>query len=128
LTNNQNKAAVEIARYFFTVTNKRATKATMSMSIGQAKSLLNAGFTFEEITKVIDYLTLHPPRNGFNSLGFLSYVMEEVLDKIKAKEVKELLKKQAPTTTQTTPVVHKSTHKVNSIDKRMGDEFNTNIF
>lgn len=96
-----NQTAKEIAQSFFYLTKRRATPATFTMTIGQAKTLLNAGFSKFEIIQGIEYCIKHPPKNGFNSLGWLSYVLEDVLKKIKVQGIKEeLFKTNVCDTTQ----------------------------
>lgn len=125
-----NKIAVRIAQYYFNATRKRATTATMKMSIGQAKSLIGAGFTPEEIIIVINELVERPPKNGFKSLGLLSYVMEDVLTKFKAKEVKKAFEtvKANPTPEIFLAESKKVANIVQTIGNRVGKEFNTNLF
>ena len=79
----------EVARYFFDKTGRKATPALFGQSLGQVKTLLLSGFTEEEIKKGIDYLVENPPKNGFRSLGFLSYCLDDILLKIKVKELRE---------------------------------------
>lgn len=81
--------AQEIVNHFIEKTNKRASTGWYRQQLGIANHLFDTGFTFDEVKSVIDYLVDNPPRNGFHSLGLLGYVMEEILIKIKAKEVKE---------------------------------------
>lgn len=91
----QNQVANELAKTFFSLTERRATAATFTQTIGQAKALLNAGFSKEEIISAIQYCIDNPPPKGFNSLGWLSYTIEDVLRKIKAKQAKEQIEKIA---------------------------------
>lgn len=86
-----NQKAVKIAKEFYKITQRRTT--AFNATIGQAKHLLNAGFTEEEIIQGIEYFVKYPPKNGFNSLGWLSYGLEDALKKIKAKQVKEEMEK-----------------------------------
>lgn len=86
-----NKQAVYLAKYFYFKTQRRTTKGTMAQTIGQAKALLSAGFTCQEIEQGIDYCVENPPKKGFYSLGWLSYDLENILVKLKAKQAKETL-------------------------------------
>jgi hypothetical protein len=125
-----NKIAVRVAQYFFNATHKRPTAATMKQSIGQARSLLNANFTPEEIIMVINYLVEHPPKDGLKSLGFLSYVMEDVLTQCRAKEVMKSFNniKQNPTPDVFLDESKKITHMIRPVEKRLGSEYETNLF
>lgn len=128
--NDLNKNAARIAQYFFNALNRRTTPATMKQSIGQAKTLLNAGYTPEEIIIVINELVEHPPRDGLKSLGFLSYVMEDVLIKYKAKEVKKSFEKVKSDPNVDT-FIEESRNVVRLIQpthNRIGNEFDTSIF
>jgi len=122
-----NKLAVRVAQYFFAATGKRATSATMKQTIGQAKSLLKAGFKPEEIIHVINELVEHPPKDGLKSLGYLSYVIEDVLIKIKAKEVRNKLIDRLPSD-MSSAETNRIQYNIANIDKRIGDEFTTNLF
>lgn len=132
IDNGIGKLSVRVAQYYFNATNKRPTAATMKQAIGQAKSLLNAGFVAEEIIIVINELIERPPKNGFNSLGFLAYVMEEVLQKHKAKLIKEeqsIIHLQCTGSTDITTKVYQHIERTQqSVKQRLGDEFDTNLF
>ena len=84
-----NKIAQNIAKFWFENRQERTTPAIFSRTIAQAKTLLNAGYSEEEIRKVILYLLDNPPKNGLSSLGYLSYVMNDTLKKVKIQEVKQ---------------------------------------
>jgi hypothetical protein len=57
--------------------------------VKQAKALLDAGYEMQDILQTIDYLMAHPPKDGIRSLGFVQYVINDVMFKIKVKELKE---------------------------------------
>lgn len=78
---NLAKDAKQIAFYFFDKTETRATKAIISKTIIQAKSILNAGYSLEEIIDVIDYLIDVKKVNLF-SLGYISSAISNVLNEI----------------------------------------------
>jgi hypothetical protein len=77
----------EIAEYFYDNYLHKATQKVFMQNKSSAKALLNAGYTKEEIISCIDYLIANPPRNGFQSLAYLQYVINDVLIKLKAKEL-----------------------------------------
>lgn len=91
MQNDLNKTAQEIAKTFFYLTKRRSTPATFVQTIGQAKTLLNAGFSKFEIIEGIKYCIENPPKKGFNSLGWLSYTLEDTLKKLKVKNIKQEL-------------------------------------
>lgn len=113
-----NQDAVNLAKQFFIETNRRATPGTMKQNIGQARTLLNAGFSSEEIMTGIKYCTKHPPRNGFQSLGWLSYDLENVLKKVKAECVKEQLELQV--------IVPENTKRVKKVIEQTSSEDRVN--
>lgn len=92
-----NKTAGEIAKTFFYLTERRATPATFTQTLGQARTLLKAGFNKFEIIEGIKYCVKNPPPKGFNSLGWLSYTLEDILKKLKIKHIKEEMNKMIDT-------------------------------
>lgn len=88
------KPEQEIMRAFFSKTNQKTTPAQARKTVGQAKQLLKAGYSSEEIIKCIEYLVQHPPKKGLTSLGFLSYVINDVLAKVKLEEAKSFQEEQ----------------------------------
>lgn len=79
----------DISIYFFEKTNQRATPAMFKKTGSQIKNLIESGYKEEEIIKCIDYLVENPPPKGFYSIGYLSYTINDVLQKIKLKELRE---------------------------------------
>lgn len=88
-TKEMNKMAQEIAKHWFEVRQERVTPAIFSRTIIQARKLMECGFSEEEIISSIDYLNENPPPKGLTSLGYLNYVINETLEKIKFKEIKK---------------------------------------
>lgn len=93
--------AKDIALYFIAVTAGRATPAIMKRTVPQAKSLLSAGYTKEEIIEVIDYL-VNVKQVEMYSLGYVNVCINKVLSEIKKhkkerekQERKQELKQQA---------------------------------
>lgn len=84
----------DIALYFIKKKGWQVTPKLMQVSISQVKSLLGQGFTSEDIVKGIDYfIDVKPPKGGMYSLGFLNYALSDALEKLKAQEYKEQVKK-----------------------------------
>lgn len=88
--------AKDIALYFFDATNQRATPQIFSKTIIIAKSILQGGYSREEIYESIDYLIGEGV--SMYSLGYLSTCINDVLFKISKNkqiernyEVKEAL-------------------------------------
>lgn len=122
----QNHYAVHLAKLFFQKTGRRATKATMGQSINQAKSLLDAGFNVQEIEQGIDWCIKVSPPKGFNSLGWLSYDLENILLKIKAKEVKQSFSQESLVTKDDIEEIQ--TNKIFASKERVSSDFNFDIF
>lgn len=92
--------AKDIAIYFFEAINTRCTSSMIAKTIIQAKHLLEAGYTEEEIKKVIDYIVNKTNVNMY-SLGYVNTMINRILEDIeeeekeeKREEVKEKLKKE----------------------------------
>ena len=79
----------EIARYFYDKTELKSTERVFFANVSAADALLKAGYTKEQIIETIDYLLLNPPKNGFNSIAYIQYVINEILIKIKVKKEME---------------------------------------
>jgi len=108
-----NKART-IAFEFFKLTNRRYTPATLKQTISQAQNLLDCGFKQHEILQGIHWCIEHPPPKGFYSIGWLSYDLENILHKIKAKEVQENM--TAPVKHTTTPASYKPRNRKEPYD------------
>jgi hypothetical protein len=83
--------AKDIALHFIRVTVERATPSVISRTVVQAKSLLNSGYTKQEIIKAIDYL-VDVKKVQMYSLGYVSACINEVLKAITSEESKEKAK------------------------------------
>ena len=85
--------AKEIALHYLNATDQRATPSIMVKTVSQAKSILSAGYTKEEIIRVIDAIV----EKGvvMYSIGYVSACINDVLREIKVKEDAEKAKAQA---------------------------------
>ncbi len=93
-----NKKAQEISKFWFEEKQERTTPAVFSRTISQAKKLLECGYTEQEIKDAIVYLVKNPPKNGLSSLGYLNYVINDVLSKVNVIKFKdEIIKEQQKT-------------------------------
>lgn len=77
--------AKDIALYFIKITNTRATGQIIAKTINQAKSLLSADYTKEEIIQVIDHLILEKKYDVY-SLGYISACINDALRDISKKK------------------------------------------
>ena len=84
--------AKDIALYFLDLTTDRYTPSIVAKTINQAKQLLEAGYTQEEITSVIDYVTTKTSIEMY-SLGYVNATINDVLKKIKEEEEKQEIQK-----------------------------------
>ena len=86
--------AKDVALYFLDMTTDRYTSSIVAKTINQAKQLLEAGYTKEEIISVIDYITTKTSVKMY-SLGYVNHCINEVLNKIneenKAKQIREII-------------------------------------
>lgn len=80
--------AKEIAFHFFDATQTRATKSIIARTIVQAKSILNDGYTKEEIISVIDYL-IKVKKVELYSIGYISSAINNVLREVKKQQDSE---------------------------------------
>jgi len=119
--------AVRLASYFFTLKNAKTTPAMMRMSIGQARNLINAGYTENEISDCILYTFNHPPRSGFKSIGWLSYTIADTLNKVKVMKMKQeqIEKPKAETTLVDVKELNKNKVSKENATRKM---FNLDMF
>lgn len=82
--------AKEVAVYFLEMTNQRFTPSIMSKTIVQAKQLLEAGYTEDEITKSIDWV-LNKTSVIMYSLGYINTTINKILKNIEEEENEEEL-------------------------------------
>lgn len=80
--------ANKVAKYFIDKTAGRATPAIMKKTHIQAKTLLQNGYSKEEIIKVIDFL-IDEKKINIYSLGYVNTCINDVLNKIKKEELQE---------------------------------------
>lgn len=136
--------AKDIALHFVKVTTGRATPAIISKTVIQAKTLLQSGYTKDEIIKVIDYL-IDVKKVQMYSLGYVGSSINSVLKEIQVKEDEECkklkseqIKKEvsAIQETQRSEVTHDGESTQRNRDKldrfgnesRFGKKFNFNMF
>lgn len=113
--------AKDIAVRFFERTNQRATSAMFAKTIKQAKDLMLAGFTKDEILKVIDYATSTP--NNIYSLGYFATAINKLLKEVERLEAIETVAEMArQTSIEVREVIDdgKSTERNQSKLRRLG--------
>ena len=82
-------SAKELVLLFYEKTGLKFTNREIMIAIKSAKSLLNAGYTYEEIKDTIEYCVENQPERGIYSFGFISYEINKVLTLLKSKKQKE---------------------------------------
>lgn len=133
--------AKDVAIHFVKVTVGRATPAIIGKTVIQAKTLLESGYTKNEIIDVIDFLI---DKKGIKmySLGYVSTSINSVLkelqeekDKIKLQELKQEVKEQAEKLHKSEVVddgesTQRNRDKLNRFgnESRVGKKFNFDMF
>lgn len=84
--------AKDIALHFLEVTEGRYTQAIIAKTINQAKNLLKAGYSKDEIIKTIDYIVDNTDVKMY-SIGYINSCINDVLRKIKEENKEEELEK-----------------------------------
>ena len=109
----------EIVKAFCEALRLRFTGALYTRQIGQASALLKT-YTFEEIMEVIDYLRRRGYKKPISSLGFLQYIMNEILQESQAERIKKQIEevKPAEITVQDTKPLNQGKVKDNKFAKR----------
>lgn len=85
MTESQN-----IVNAFGKAINLKFTNVVYKRQLGQANILLNT-YSYDEIISVIDYLGRKGWKKPISSLGFLPYIMNEILQQISQDEIKKKL-------------------------------------
>lgn len=84
--------AKEIALYFLDLTQDKFTPSIVSRNVKQSRELLEAGYTKEEIIRVIDEVLRRNP--NVYSLGYISASINDVLRELNEFEKREAVEKQ----------------------------------
>lgn len=82
----------EIALYFLDLTQDKFTPAIVARNVKQARALLEAGYTKEEIIRVIDAVL--KVNDSVYSFGYISASINDVLRKLNEFEKREAVEKQ----------------------------------
>jgi DNA-binding transcriptional MerR regulator len=121
--------AKEIALHFYETMELRFTPSTLAITIKQIKSLLESGYTSEEIVKVIDHYKSYPPPKGLYSFGYINVTINKALQDITVREMKEQAKR---TTHIELPKQYTdagtNNNKKKMTDNRFGSKYDMSIF
>ncbi len=118
--------ARDIAQYFYDETHSKMTATMFRRQMGTAKRLLET-FTKEELMVAIDHCVKHPPRNGFTSLGWLDYAMNEINIKVQADAIRRAQGSVQPVTETVEPTEDVSVNNKNKFLNKQPKRFKGNV-
>lgn len=78
--------AKELVLLFYEKTGLKFTNTDIMRAIRNTKSLMQAGYTFDEIKDTIEYCVANPPEKGIYSFGFITYEIAKVTTILKSKK------------------------------------------
>lgn len=76
-------SARELVLLFYEKTELRYTNRDIMIAVKNAKKLLEAGYTYDEVKDTIEYCVAHPPQKGIYSFGYIAYDINRVLTLLK---------------------------------------------
>jgi len=132
--------AKDVALHFLRETGvERTTPAIIAKTISQAKGILTAGYTKDEVISVIDHLIAKGV--AMYSIGYVSHAINDILREIKGKELKEkaklvtqqLQEEQSKVRSEVTSdgnSTNRNKSKANrlGVQSRLGEKFNFDMF
>lgn len=86
--NNIGSQAKELVLLFYDKTKLKYTNKNIMVAVKNAKTLLEAGYTFDEIKDTINYCVTNPPQKGIYSFGFIVHEINKVTTMLKAQNKK----------------------------------------
>lgn len=86
--------AKELVLLFYEKTGLKYTNKNIMIAIKNAKTLLNAGYTYEEIRDTILYCVANPPSKGIYSFGFIVHEINKITTMLKTQN-KKIAKEEA---------------------------------
>ncbi len=84
--------AKDVAIHFLEQTQERYTSTMVGKVVVQAKVILKAGYTKEEIMMCIDYIVENTSVQMY-SIGYISTAINSIIEKIKEEEKNKVIKK-----------------------------------
>ena len=84
----QGTLAKELVFLFYERTGLKFTNHNIMVAIKNTKTLLNAGYTYDEIKDTIEYCVANPPENGIYSFGFIVHEINKVTTLLKNQNKK----------------------------------------
>ena len=86
--NTIGKSAQNVAFSFFAKFELKYTPTDIKRVMKNIKDLMKAGYTEEELLKIIDYAFDNQPPSGIYSFGYIISIKDKALNEIKVKEEK----------------------------------------
>ena len=86
--------AKELVLLFYDKTGLKFTNKDIMVAVSNAKTLLKAGYTYDEIKNTIEYCVANPPSKGIYSFGFIVNQINKVTAMLKSKN-KKMAKEKA---------------------------------
>ena len=86
--NTIGKSAQNVAFSFFAKFELKYTPTDIKRVMKNIKDLMKAGYTEEEVLKIIDYAFDNQPPSGIYSFGYIISIKDKALSEIKVKEEK----------------------------------------
>ena len=86
--NTIGKSAQNVAFSFFATFELKYTPTDIKRVMKNIKDLMKAGYTEEELLKIIDYAFDNQPPSGIYSFGYIISIKDKALSEIKVKEEK----------------------------------------
>lgn len=86
--NTIGKSAQNVAFSFFTKFELKYTPTDIKRVMKNVKDLFKAGYTEDELLKIIDYAFDNQPPQKIYSFGYIIFIKDKALNEIKANEAK----------------------------------------
>lgn len=77
--------AKELVLLFYDKTKLKYTNQNIMVAVKNAKTLLETGYTFDEIKDTINYCISNPPQKGIYSFGFIVHEINKVTTMLKSQ-------------------------------------------
>lgn len=84
----QGAQAKELVLLFYELTGLKFTNQNIMVAIKNTKTLMNAGYTYDEIKDTIEYCVANQPEKGIYSFGFIVHEINKVTTLLKNQNKK----------------------------------------
>ena len=85
---SQGAQAKELMLLFYELTGLKFTNQNIMVAIRNTKTLMNAGYTYDEIRDTIEYCVANQPEKGIYSFGFIVHEINKVTTLLKNQNKK----------------------------------------